>query len=243
MLESVQKYFDAKEAADAARNEAIEEANVAYSQDRTSVARVLRDQRSALADTIRSLAHTEAWVALTESDDPLVKYIAVNFSNQKTYAEPVLRQLPATAAQLRAFRAAKGWCSDFNYHLNEAVGMGVVVNDLTPQRRDLDDWLTNNLNGSYGATLMDLVNAVVESEKVTAPDGDAEPTVADLTLGVEAALARVDTVWAQVRALAPETIDRDSAEHLFRQAVLAVVTGESEMFEGGPTEPESDEAE
>jgi hypothetical protein len=241
MLESVQKYFDAKDAADAARNEAIEEANAAYNQNRTSVGRILRDQRAALADTIRTLAHTEAWVALTESDDALVKYIADNFSTQKTYAEPILRQLPATAAQLRAFRAAKGWCSDFNYHLNEAVGKGVVVDDLTPQRRDLDDWLTDNVAGSYTTTLLDLINAVIESEKTPAPD--AEPTVADLTLGVEAALARVDTVWAQVRALAPETIDRDAAEYLFRQAVLAVVTGESEMFEGGLTEPEPVEAE
>jgi hypothetical protein len=235
MLESVQKYFDAKEAAEAEHTKAIGVADTEYNAtDRSGPNRRMRAQRHSVAGTRRELAFAQAWLDLLDADDPLVRYIAANFDGYKSYADIVLRELPANLSRLRQIRHEQGWCGDYSSYLNEAVRLGLIEDDMTPQRRALDDWVVRNVGSGYTEQATQLVDAIIESEAIPALDVAAVQ---------QEQLARVDEAWGHIREVAPEMINRDAAEHLFRQAARTIILGDGALFADAVADPEPVEAE
>lgn len=71
-------------------------------------------------------ARNDTWEQLSRSEDPLVRWIAVNGREHEAYAEIVLKALPATLDQLEGLADEHGWCGEWYELRDKAVEDGVI---------------------------------------------------------------------------------------------------------------------
>jgi hypothetical protein len=71
-------------------------------------------------------AQTAAWVALAESADPLVRWIAENCQGYADEAQEILRLLPAPLEALDEFAYDQGWCGAWDRLRKAAEEAGVL---------------------------------------------------------------------------------------------------------------------
>ena len=87
----------------------------------------------------------EAWNKLTQSSDPLVRWIAENCKEYQTYALDVLKVLPATVDELDELAQDEDWCNIWDQFRDRAVKAGVIpgAKPLSPARQALLDYVNN----------------------------------------------------------------------------------------------------
>jgi hypothetical protein len=71
-------------------------------------------------------AQKAAWVALAESADPLVRWIAENCQGYADEAQEILRMLPASLMKLDVVASDRGWCGDWDRLRKAAEEAGVL---------------------------------------------------------------------------------------------------------------------
>lgn len=132
MLPEVKAYVAAREAARAAFNESIKDAEAKYPMRNDWNAGDSRVQRQAFREAqdaaygARSVAFDTAWGALKQSGDPLVKWIAENAEDYAGEALIVLQALPATLDELDDLAERQDWCGTWTSLKERAIAAGVM---------------------------------------------------------------------------------------------------------------------
>jgi hypothetical protein len=176
MIEPVEKYFAAKADADTEFRErkadARQQLRDLNDSQSTSSADVRVAERTYYAreealQRLRGARHALLWAELAVSEDPLIRFIATRGGDRRAQAEIVLRALPADADALRALKTRNRWCSGYTAILNDAIREGLVVDNTSPARRELNEWVNNNLSLPADPQMerfSALVDAVVAAE-------------------------------------------------------------------------------
>lgn len=123
MHPDVETYFASAAAYRKAYDDACHKANEA-NIDGDNYA--LRDARVRVASATRSLALLETWAELKKSEDPLIAFIGRECGGHTSYAEEILKVLPAPMETLRQIASEKDWCSDWDGFVAKARREGVI---------------------------------------------------------------------------------------------------------------------
>lgn len=123
-------------------------------------------------------ARAAAWDLLATSAEPQVAFIGKQVRTDENEVRIVLPILPATRAQLLELRREQGWCSDFTDYLRGAIRYGVVTDDRSAERVDLDDYLEDEVNSSAFSKITELVDAVVAAAVARALSAGQGPSAA-----------------------------------------------------------------
>ena len=175
MLPEVQAYITGRDEAAEALNKAERDLAAKYPRrydydysDETRSQRAGYREEINEAHTKAQVAQNEAWNALTQSSEPLVRFIAENCKDYQSYAVEVLRVLPATVDELDELADDQDWCHIWNQFRDRAVEQGLFGEIPKPSeaRIAMNTWLREDYGmgrESYNK-LNRLVNAVVAEE-------------------------------------------------------------------------------
>lgn len=141
MHEDVRRYLAAEEARQGAYRKANEDYHAAC-----------RDARIALAKAKLEIAQESGWGSLTQSSDPLIRWIAQNCENHKEHATEILKALPAPLSTLQEIAGEGGWCGEWDRLVDRAVRDGVIADDRTPELRELEIWVRRQIGPSEAFT-------------------------------------------------------------------------------------------
>lgn len=111
------------------------------------------------------VAKNTAWAKLSQSENPLVRFIEEHAKNHQADARKILEALPASLEELEQIADNEGFCDVFGQLRDAAVDAGVVPghSPLSAARKDLRAWVLANsgLYQSQVPTLMAKIEAVV----------------------------------------------------------------------------------
>lgn len=175
MHPEVEEFFKTIEAADKAQNDALKAAEADYNKiyhDRQAT----NEQRDGAYRAYTQVQHAQdaitratfdlAWAKLGLAENKLVAYMArhIPTNYRRGHAVPILKILPASLSQMREVAVKYDWCNEFERLMNEAVAAGVVDDERTKERQDLDRYLANVVNRRYIVEINTLVSKVLEAE-------------------------------------------------------------------------------
>jgi hypothetical protein len=164
-LDDARKKFEADDLAAAEKYPRRDDWN---SDESHAQRRQFRADRDA-AYEVQRRANAEAWNALKESSDPLVKWIAENCGDHRPEATQVLSVLPATADELDELAGDRDWCGVWDQFRDSAEQAGVMpgVPPLSESRKtflDGVDGLCCRLSPKNRREVNALLDAFLEAE-------------------------------------------------------------------------------
>lgn len=126
MLPEVEQFIAALDAAaekSAAARTALDDIECDFSESGSDCPRC-----KALAPVHEEYVRSEdaAWKLLTDSSDPLVRWIAEHCHDYAYEAQIVLEALPATMDELSAIATREGWCETWSSYVYRARFAGVL---------------------------------------------------------------------------------------------------------------------
>jgi hypothetical protein len=136
-LPEVAAYIQALDDAEKAREASMDAAEKKYPKRHDWRGEESAKQRSGFGAEIDAAyeaqrkANSEAWDALKESSDPLVKWIAENCGEYRGEARRVLSALPATIDELDELASENEWCGVWGQFRDNAAEAGVITG-ITP---------------------------------------------------------------------------------------------------------------
>lgn len=115
-----------------------------YGTEKSELRAAHHRERNAAYQT-RQVATNEAWNRLTQSSDPLVRFIAENCKEYQGYAIQVLKLLPATVDQLDELAENQDWCQIWGQFRDRAVEAGVMpgVKPMSAARKAVFEQIDN----------------------------------------------------------------------------------------------------
>lgn len=246
MLPEVEQYVARRTATQNEYDEALRVANNKLQADgRDYVAREAHTHRVEALAEVREAEFDAAWMRLGLSTDPLVAWAVQNMDEERWNTVRVLEILPATAAEIKAFAKAAGWCEEFDEWYGKAVDEGAIVEapvvpSYTPGAAaeaawdQLADWVRTQLsyltddvyNTLRGHVMAVAAAALADANTTPATDTTPAPTTA-VTTAVTHVPATHSAAWdalaAWVRSQAP-MVTNTQLDRL-RELVNAAATG------------------
>jgi hypothetical protein len=188
-----QQYIDTITKADTAKDDAYNEAQTTRDAALTEkgLASNQRNHTTEQAETYNTIwtayysqtdsayaahntAYTDAWDLLATSTEPQVAFIGKNVRSYVAEVMMILPLLPTDITTLRALGREHGWCSDFRDLLTDAISAGVLVNDYSGARGELEDYLNEEITSRARDRILRMVDAVVaEAVKAVEPQASA----------------------------------------------------------------------
>ncbi|UQA91663.1 hypothetical protein [Streptomyces halobius] len=157
MLPEVAAYIEARDKAEETYKAAGKEIGAKYSaafggldyhsEESKEQRKAHRQERDAAWEQ-RHIAINEAWNAMKQSSDPLVRFIAEHCKEYQGEAIEALKALPATADELDELAEDWNWCRIWDQFRAQAVEAGVFpgVTPLSAARKAVLEWADNYIS-------------------------------------------------------------------------------------------------
>lgn len=176
LLPEVQAYITAKDEAERAGREAERALTAKYRDAHNDVGssyysdakRELRNEHNREQDAAYQtsrIAINEAWNKLSQSSDPLVRWIEENCKEYQGYAIQVLKALPATLEELDALAEGEDWCNIWDQFRDRAVEAGVMpgYTPLSAARHAVFQQITKESCDHLGPAAKRRINALLDA--------------------------------------------------------------------------------